>query len=50
MSENNNLNQITNLNDEQKYIENLVKLGKQVSIEAAKDKELENKIKKLSSY
>ena len=40
MSENNNLNQITNLNDEQKYIENLVKLGKQVSIEAAKDKEI----------
>lgn len=38
------------LNEEQKYIENLVVLGKKVSIEASKDKELEDKIKKLSSY
>ena len=37
-------------NDEQKLIEKLVVLGKKVSIEASKDKELEDKIKKLSSY
>lgn len=37
-------------NTEQKYIENLVILGKKISIEVAKNKELENKIKKLSSY
>ena len=37
-------------NDEQKFIENLVVLGKKVSIEASKDKELEERIKKLSSY
>lgn len=37
-------------NTEQKYIENLVILGKKISIEAAQNKELENKIKKLSSY
>lgn len=39
-----------NFNDEQKYIENLVKLGKKISIEASRDKALEEKIKKLSSY
>lgn len=38
------------LNKEQEYIENLVKLGKKISIEASKDKELENRIKNLSSY
>lgn len=37
-------------NKEQKYIEELVIMGKKISIEASKDKELENKIKKLSSY
>ena len=37
-------------NTEQKYIENLVIFGKKISIEAAQNKELENKIKKLSSY
>ena len=36
--------------EEQKYIENLVVLGKKISLEASKDKELEDKIKKLSSY
>ena len=40
----------TEKNDEQKFIENLVVLGKKVSIEASKDKELEDKIKRLSSY
>lgn len=39
-----------NLNEEQKYIENLVVIGKKISIEASKDKELEDKLKKLSSY
>lgn len=39
-----------NVNNEQEYIEKLVKLGKTISIEASKDKELEEKIKKLSSY
>jgi len=38
------------MNKEQEYIENLVKLGKKISIEASKDKELENRIKNLSSY
>ena len=38
------------LNKEQEYIENLVILGKKVAIEASKNKELEEKIKKLSSY
>ena len=38
------------LNKEQQYIEELVKLGKKISIEASNDKKLENKIKKLSSY
>lgn len=35
---------------EELYIKNLVKLGKMVSIEASKNPELEEKIKKLSSY
>lgn len=39
-----------NVANEQEYIEKLVKLGKTISIEASKDKELEDKIKRLSSY
>jgi hypothetical protein len=35
---------------EQEYIEKLVKLGKTIAIEASRDKELEDKIKRLSSY
>lgn len=37
-------------NEEQKYIESLVTLGKKIALEASQDKELENKIKKNSSY
>ena len=44
MSDNNNST------NEQEYIERLVKLGKTISIEASKDKELEDKIKRLSCY
>ena len=36
--------------NEEKYIRNLVKLGKIISIEADKNQELEEKIKKMSSY
>lgn len=36
--------------NEEKYIKNLVKLGKIISMEAAKNPELEEKIKKMSSY
>lgn len=36
--------------EEEKYIKNLVKLGKIISIEASKNPKLEEKIKKLSSY
>lgn len=36
--------------NEEKYIRNLVKLGKLISIEVAKNPELEEKIKKMSSY
>lgn len=39
-----------NKEKEEKYIKNLVKLGKIISIEASKKPELEEKIKKLSSY
>lgn len=39
-----------NKKEEQELIENLVVLGKKISLEAAKDKKLEEKIKKLSSY
>ena len=39
-----------NKNEEQKYIESLVTLGKKIALEASQDKELENKIKKNSSY
>ena len=39
-----------NVNEEQKFIENLVAYGKEVSMAAAKDKQLEDKIKRLSSY
>lgn len=35
---------------EEKYIANLVKLGKLISIEASKNPKLEEKIKKMSSY
>ena len=44
MSENNKKD------NEEKYIKNLVKLGKIISIEAAKNQKLEEKIKKMSSY
>lgn len=36
--------------EQEKYIKNLVKLGKIISIEASKNPKLEEKIKKLSSY
>ena len=36
--------------NEEKYIKNLVKLGKLISIETEKNPELEEKIKKMSSY
>ena len=35
---------------EERYIANLVKLGKLISIEASKNPKLEEKIKKMSSY
>lgn len=35
---------------QEKYIKNLVKLGKIISIEASKNPKLEEKIKRLSSY
>ena len=44
MSENNKKD------NEEKYIKNLVKLGKMISIEPAKNPKLEEKIKKMSSY
>ena len=44
MSENNKKD------NEEKYIKNLVKLGKIISIEAAKNPKLEEKNKKMSSY
>lgn len=44
------MNEKDNLNEEQKYIEELVKQGKKIAIEASKDKKLQDKIKKLSSY
>ena len=37
-------------NEEQKYIESLVTLGKKIALEASQDKELEKKIKKSSNY
>lgn len=36
--------------NEEKYINNLVKIGKMISIEASKNPKLEEKIKKMSSY
>ena len=36
--------------NEERYIKNLVKLGKMISIEASKNPKLEEKIKRLSSY
>ena len=36
--------------NEEKYINNLVKIGKMISIEASKNQKLEEKIKKMSSY
>ncbi len=36
--------------EDQKFIEELVVIGKKISLEASKDKELENKIKRISSY
>ncbi len=38
------------IKDEQKFVENLVVYGKEISMAAAKDKNLEDRIKKLSSY
>lgn len=46
MSENKKMDKET----EEKYIRNLVKLGKLISIEASKNPELEEIIKKMSSY
>lgn len=37
-------------NEEQKYIESLVTLGKKIALEASQDKELEKRIKKNSNY
>lgn len=39
-----------NLEEEQKYIEKLVQLGKKISQEASRDRNLEERIKRLSSY
>lgn len=39
-----------NNKNEEKYIKNLVKLGKLISIEASKNPQLEEKIKKMCSY
>ena len=36
--------------NEEKYINNLVKIGKMISIEDSKNPKLEEKIKKMSSY
>lgn len=36
--------------NEEKYINTLVKIGKMISIEASKNPRLEEKIKKMSSY
>ena len=47
---NKTMSQNNELNKEQEYIEELVKIGKKISIEASENKELEEKIKKLSSY
>ena len=44
------MNEEKDFNKEQEYIEKLVILGKKISIEASKDKELEDKIKRMSSY
>lgn len=44
-----NKNEEDNENEE-KYIKNLVKLGKLISIEASKNPQLEEKIKEMSSY
>ena len=43
-------NEKTKKENEEKYIKNLVKLGKLISMEAAKNPELEERIKKMSSY
>ena len=40
----------TVIKDEQKFIENLVIYGKEISMQAANDKNLEEQIKRLSSY
>ena len=37
-------------NEEQKYIESLVTLGKKIALDASQDKELEKRIKKNSNY
>lgn len=39
-----------NKETEEKYIKNLVKIGKLISMEAAKNPKIEEKIKELSSY
>ena len=43
-------NKKTKKEKEQEYIEELVKIGKKISLEAAEDKKLEDRIKKMSSY
>lgn len=40
----------TNKNEESIYMEKLLNSWKNISVELSKDKELEKKIKKLSSY
>lgn len=39
-----------NKQKEERYLDNLVKIGKMISIEASKNPELEEKIKNMSSY
>ena len=39
-----------NKKEEKQYLEKLIKTGKLISIKASKDKKLEDKLKKLSSY
>lgn len=45
-----NMKKETNKNEESIYMEKLLNSWKNISVELSKDKELEKKIKKLSSY
>lgn len=49
-SENKKVDKEKKLNEEIKYIENLLKAGKENSLKASKNKELEKKIKDFSNY